>query len=283
MKRMVIFVGFMFCCSQLVALEWSSLFSVILNWNQAMDYCKQLNEGGYDDWRLPDIDELRTLIQNCPNAALGGECNVSAKNSCLSKKCWYPKGSCYCRRIPNNYGHYSNLGDDDTIILWSSSYERYEKCAWGVFFDEGGVACVPKSDGLKVRCVRSGNGRYSEQFVYSNSGGIYKSNDSEPTKTRIPNITVTFGLNGEWTFSFSSNGTFRSREWIGYHGRFDTQYMKNISTYSGTYYITEDSSGFKTIYLRYGNGNEKTAILSYNIGNARAKLSFDGKTHSQID
>ncbi len=35
-----------------------------MTWNDAVDYCANLNEDGYSDWRLPNIDELKTLMGN---------------------------------------------------------------------------------------------------------------------------------------------------------------------------------------------------------------------------
>ena len=42
--------------------RWSSRSSNTMNWQSAINYCQNLTEGGFDDWRLPNIDELKTLI-----------------------------------------------------------------------------------------------------------------------------------------------------------------------------------------------------------------------------
>lgn len=33
-----------------------------LNWNEAVDYCENLNLANYEDWRLPNINELRSIV-----------------------------------------------------------------------------------------------------------------------------------------------------------------------------------------------------------------------------
>ncbi|MBO4698669.1 DUF1566 domain-containing protein [bacterium] len=141
-------------------LYWSPRSFRKMTWRSAKEYCEDLTDGGYSDWRLPTISELRTTINNCPGSQSGGSCKVS--DSCLSDNCW--SGSCYCGCISDcpysyaNGGYYSKLGDDD-VVLWSSSVlsdnPRYR---WCVLFGKGsgGVSVTNyyKSRAISVRCVR---------------------------------------------------------------------------------------------------------------------------------
>ncbi|MBW2184498.1 MAG: DUF1566 domain-containing protein, partial [Deltaproteobacteria bacterium] len=45
-----------------------------LCWEAANDYCEQLIFDGHDDWWLPNITELRTLVVGCPQLETGGAC-----------------------------------------------------------------------------------------------------------------------------------------------------------------------------------------------------------------
>ncbi len=135
-------------------LIWSDRSSNTMNWSSAKQYCEDLTEGGYTDWRLPNIDELRTIIKNCSKTETGGQCKVSEKNGRLSSNdC---QSSCsYCEDRSNNGGYYSKFGDDDNVWLWSSSVlSDYSNFAWFVSFTSGGVSLNPKSGNFYVRCVR---------------------------------------------------------------------------------------------------------------------------------
>ena len=98
-------------------LIWSERSPNAMNWNDAKQYCANLEEGGFTDWRMPNIDELRTTIKNCSKTEPGGKCKVSEKNGCLAGKCWHPWPSCRCL----THNKYSRLGDGNDIFLWSSS------------------------------------------------------------------------------------------------------------------------------------------------------------------
>lgn len=56
-----------------------------LTWDDAVAYCDDLELGGDDLWRLPNIGELRTLIRGCPATETGGSCQLAA--DCLSEEC----------------------------------------------------------------------------------------------------------------------------------------------------------------------------------------------------
>lgn len=136
-------------------LVWSNPSYNAMNWNDAINYCKNLTEGGYSDWRLPNIDELRTTIKNCYKTETGGQCKVSERSGCLSSSC-STVGSCYCDGISNNGGYYSKLGDDN-VLLWSSStFSDSTGNAWFVGFGNGVGVSLYYKDGndIYVRCVR---------------------------------------------------------------------------------------------------------------------------------
>jgi len=135
-------------------LIWSKRSEQKMNWTQANNYCLTLEDEGQKDWRLPNIDELRTIIKNCHKTVTGGECKVSEKNGCLAlSKCWQPYQTCYCDN--KDVMEYSTLGDDGTVRLWSSSHrDGRTDYVWGVNFDNGGIKSSIKSDSGYVRCVR---------------------------------------------------------------------------------------------------------------------------------
>ena len=137
-------------------LVWSERFSKAGTWATAVSYCGDLKEDGHDDWRLPTIDELRTLIKNCPQTERGGSCKVSERNTCLSDNCF--SNDCYCDGSDEE-GHYSRLGDGDIVWLWSSSSNSADPGRfWYVNFARGMVGSLVKEgyegNDDSVRCVR---------------------------------------------------------------------------------------------------------------------------------
>lgn len=96
--------------------------------DQAESYCSSLKEGGFTDWHLPTIDDLRTLIVNCPKLQTGGTCRVSDKKKCLSSTC-YSETSCLCEGETERDA-FSKFGYEGLGIYWSSSsggFDGYEQ------------------------------------------------------------------------------------------------------------------------------------------------------------
>ena len=154
------------CTNWSNGLMWSSISADKMNWSDAGSYCENLGEEGYDTWRLPNISELRTLIQNCENSQTGGVCAVSEPGQLSSE---YSSDNCACESTENNEGFYSALGDDDTVWLWSSSSLKEDRensdYAWVVDFSSADIRFKDKSLTHSVRCVRFEPEREQEEPV----------------------------------------------------------------------------------------------------------------------
>ena len=111
-------------------LVWSSMSKSYDEWYEAAKYCSELVEGGSNNWRVPTMEELKTLRQNCSG------------DSCL----------------PTATGKYSVFGDLDS--LWSSTMEAGdnsgELTTYMDFMTASQVVISPDSySNVKTRCVRS--------------------------------------------------------------------------------------------------------------------------------
>ena len=129
-------------------LQWSNKASEKMKWKNAVNYCRNLTEGGFDDWRLPNIDELRTLIIDNPDTETGGTCKISEKNHQLSyKKDW----TVVCNGRENK--KHSKL--NDTGLFWSSSVlTDFSDDRWNVGFNTGRISNASMDEYISVRCVR---------------------------------------------------------------------------------------------------------------------------------
>jgi len=127
--------------------------------------------GGFTDWRLPNIDELKTLIINPNGTPRTKNCAVSEATGHLSYRSDFTCSTCTEACIQSSTrpscsgcnfsseGIYSKLGD--VCQLWSSSlpsdYSYSHHYAWLVSFDSGSVSVNNQDDtdsNLYVRCVR---------------------------------------------------------------------------------------------------------------------------------
>ncbi len=139
----------------------------------AIRYCEDIVMQGHDDWRLPNIDELRTIIRGAPNSEAGGKCAVTegARLAGASVRdimtcggqlkpfqctgtgncCWHEALTGTCNTVdPASTTHY--------LEYWSSTPAVDDPDNWigFVFFDTGTVGFNHALSFGEVRCVRDG-------------------------------------------------------------------------------------------------------------------------------
>ncbi|MCD6430953.1 MAG: DUF1566 domain-containing protein [Deltaproteobacteria bacterium] len=115
-------------------LMWQQVAAGSMNWQNALDYCEDLvlPVGGYDDWRLPDRNELQSLVDYSYYAPAIYDHNINSASK------YFPGVLSY--------------------IYWSSTTSAGDtSSAWLVDFGYGYVDHYgSKSNSYYVRAVRSG-------------------------------------------------------------------------------------------------------------------------------
>lgn len=135
-------------------LTWQKkALSVYVDWQTASDACLKLSLAGQDDWRLPSIDELRTLLTGCPPTMPNGNCDVIHgcvecwNDSCKGCDDWQGPGADGCYIDPVLEGNCS--------FYWTSSSLNDDPIyTWGVAFYSGKVVGRDKVASNPYRCVR---------------------------------------------------------------------------------------------------------------------------------
>ena len=130
-----------------------------------LDYCGDLDHGGHSDWRLPNIDELKSLLRGCQDGTATGYlrsslCEMTPAGCAETDTCSGISNCLGCSYLsgPGADGCYWNSTLTGTCWpYWSSSsYTYYEVYAWCVSFRYGDVFFNYKSNSSHARCVRGG-------------------------------------------------------------------------------------------------------------------------------
>ena len=149
--------GDVICIDRVYGLEWQKETSAsYMKWSAAISHCENLNYNSKTDWRLPNINELRSLLINCSEAQFGGECGVYYPDDL-----GFSSGECQCSGNNSSYSAIGNEvnGDNYWGMIWSNSTVKNDPdYAWVVTYgSEGGVGMVEKETTdtyVFTRCVR---------------------------------------------------------------------------------------------------------------------------------
>jgi len=107
-------------------LQWQDdAIGSIMVWRAAIDYCENLTLDTYSDWRLPNLNELISIVDD---TKVSPSIDTTVFQNTASAS-----------------GHY-----------WSSTSYRSSYRAWYVDFNEGTTVTRDKTYHYDVRCVRAG-------------------------------------------------------------------------------------------------------------------------------
>ncbi len=153
-------------------LVWQQETAGPFNWEEALTYCETLSLGGYDDWHLPNRNELQSLVDY----------------------------SLYGPAIDTNV-----FSDTRTSGYWSSTTNAYDPdYAWYVYFNDGYIFVDDKSDACYVRAVRPSGLIDSLVILVTNLYSGYPVQDAdviiEDTSAIIELLTGTTNPNGQVVF-----------------------------------------------------------------------------------
>jgi hypothetical protein len=129
-----------------------------LKYDEAIGYCDVLEIAGLDDWRLPTVEELRTLVRGCPGSEPGGTCPVDNETTVMEYDGY--AGLCSgCEDFlgPGQAGCYWDpaLGGECKEYLTSTRLGDQEY-AFSIDFIDGFIGAEVFLYVHGVRCVRTG-------------------------------------------------------------------------------------------------------------------------------
>lgn len=130
-----------------------------MQWDEALLYCEDLDYAGFDDWRLPDVQELRSIV----------------------------KYDIYDPAID------TSVFDGGSSYYWTSTTSAHiNDSAWFVYFDFGHDGRGGKSDVNYVRCVRSGLNSLFGYLVISRIGSGSGTVESNPSGITCGDVCENF-------------------------------------------------------------------------------------------
>ena len=139
---------------------WSTEDVFQVNWSQAMEFCDELEVDDYDDWKLPNIDQLRSLVAGCAQIEPGGACPIQDGSS-MSEWTSMCDGTDECGVMegPGSMGcfHKPDIGSN-CGPWWSSSEDASNSDeAFYIHFNYAQLYAMDKNNDSNesARCVRA--------------------------------------------------------------------------------------------------------------------------------
>ena len=119
-----------------------------ISWREIAKTCRRLTVNGKRQWRIPSIDELRTLVTN-DKLKTGGTCRVTT--NCLDREC-YDETEC---SDANGASFESKLRDFGVLVSGDGVEYNDYSTMWAVYTSSAAISEFDFADGRAVaaRCV----------------------------------------------------------------------------------------------------------------------------------
>lgn len=151
------------CLDPNTGLMWMQ-YPTIAYGGTAEQKCEDLEWGTYSDWRVPTINEVRSLIRGCPATETGGSCTITDSctdySECFSQSCFGcdagqgpDHAGCY---LPDDFYPDGMVGCFETWAFPEGQWDKKgkEKLYWLISFGSGGFTYQDGSFNYAVNCVR---------------------------------------------------------------------------------------------------------------------------------
>jgi len=142
-------------------LQWQNYdIDSFVTFEKAVAYCENLELGSYSNWRLPSIEELRSLVRGCDKTFTGGTCNIQNHCTETSSGCSVSCFGCSSGEGPDeNYLYWpTELNLPSMYKYWSSTLYDGERKAWTMDFENAGIYAYKVSNtSPSALCVRDLN------------------------------------------------------------------------------------------------------------------------------